>query len=83
LLKKKVAVDGVVVAVRVVVAAWQWDHWIGHTLAVILNGDILQIGAILTEFGLYLYFYKKSGSGLGGSSAISDFFYFFFWLRSF
>jgi hypothetical protein len=73
-----VAVDGVAVAVRVAVAGWQWDHWIRHTLAVILSGDKLQFGAILTEFGLYLYFYKKKWQWLGWQFCDIGFFLTFF-----
>jgi hypothetical protein len=40
----------------VTVAGWQWDHWIGGNVAVILSGDKLGIGCILREIG-------GSGSG--------------------
>jgi hypothetical protein len=32
------------VAARVAVAAWQWDGWIGGTIAVILRCDMTGIG---------------------------------------
>jgi hypothetical protein len=39
----------VAVADGVAVAQWQWNHWIGGALAVILSGDKLGIGEFLTE----------------------------------
>jgi hypothetical protein len=40
---------GVVVAYRVAVAVWQCVGWTGCVLGIILRGDFVEIGAVLTE----------------------------------